>query len=57
MGLLLLIVRSLTCAKKGGRLALPALLVIFAGHACGQAVTLPQLSEGGEFLTAFVFGN
>jgi hypothetical protein len=55
-GLLLLIVRSLTCAKKGERLAL-ALLVIFAGHACVQAVTSPQLSEGGEFLTAFVVGD
>ena len=54
IGLLrLLIVRSLTCAAKGGRFA-PAFLVIFAGHACVQAVTSPQLSDDGDFLTAFV---
>jgi len=32
----------------------PALLVIFAGHAFVQAVTSPQLSDDGDFLTAFV---
>jgi len=56
IGLLPIVVRSLTCAAKGGHLAL-ALLVIFAGHACVQAVTSPQLSDESEFLTAFVVGD
>jgi hypothetical protein len=56
IGLLLLVVQSLTNAAKGRCLALGWLLV-FPGHACVQAVPSSQVSGGAEVLPALAVGD